>query len=702
VRAYNPKTNEKTIRAAFDFGREMHEGQFRHSGEPYFTHPVAVAAILAEQQLDDATIVTALLHDTIEDTRASYADVERLFGSEVAELVDGVTKLTNLQLTSTETKQAENFRKLFMAMSKDMRVILVKLADRLHNMRTIKAMNPDKQGKKSRETMEIFAPLAGRIGMQWMREELEDLAFKVLNPEGRASIMRRFITLQRETGDVIQKITGDMRTELDKVGIEAEVYGRAKKPYSIWRKMQEKQLSFNRLSDIYGFRIITGSEADCYLTLGAIHGRWRAVPGRFKDYISQPKSNGYRSIHTTVSGRDGKRVEVQIRTRQMHDVAESGVAAHWSYRDGVRSENPFAVDPARWIAQLSEQFDAEENHEDFLEAVKLEMYADQVFCFTPKGEVVKLPRGATPIDFAYAIHTRIGNSCVGAKVDGMRVPLWTRVKNGQSIEIIRAQGQTPQATWLDIAVTGKAKSAIRRSLREEDRARFVKLGRELARSAFAQVGKRATEKALRTAAKHMRLAGVDDLLARLGSSELVAREVVRSVYPDLAPGKADQIDAKRAVVGLEPGQSFDRAPCCTPLPGERIVGITYRGKGVTVHAIDCARLSEYEDQPDRWLDLRWHDGNHPAVYDATLDLTIGNGAGVLGRICTLIGEASANISDLRFLERKPDFYRVLIYVALRDVAHLHSLMSILEAESDVATISRYRDESLPRSLERSA
>ena len=260
VRAYNPKTNEKTIRAAFDFGREMHEGQFRHSGEPYFTHPVAVAAILAEQQLDDATIVTALLHDTIEDTRASYADVERLFGSEVAELVDGVTKLTNLQLTSTETKQAENFRKLFMAMSKDMRVILVKLADRLHNMRTIKAMNPDKQGKKSRETMEIFAPLAGRIGMQWMREELEDLAFKVLNPEGRASIMRRFITLQRETGDVIQKITGDMRTELDKVGIEAEVYGRAKKPYSIWRKMQEKQLSFNRLSDIYGFRIITGSE----------------------------------------------------------------------------------------------------------------------------------------------------------------------------------------------------------------------------------------------------------------------------------------------------------------------------------------------------------------------------------------------------------------------------------------------------------
>lgn len=690
VRAYNPKTNEKQIRAAFDFGRDMHEGQFRHSGEPYFSHPVAVAAILTEQQLDDATIITALLHDTVEDTRASYKDIEQQFSTEVAELVDGVTKLTNLQLNSSETKQAENFRKLFMAMAKDLRVILVKLADRLHNMRTIKAMRDDKQAQKARETMDIYAPLAGRMGMQWMREELEDLSFRVLNPEGRASIIRRFITLQREAGDVIQRITGDMRHELEKAGIEAEVFGRAKKPYSIWRKMQEKELSFSRLSDIYGFRVITGTEEDCYRTLGVIHGRWRAVPGRFKDYISQPKSNGYRSIHTTVSGRDGKRVEVQIRTRQMHDVAETGVAAHWSYRDGKRSKNPFAVDPAKWLSQLSEQFDAEENHEDFLEAVKLEMYADQVFCFTPKGDVVKLPRGATPIDFAYAIHTRIGNACVGAKIDGMRVPLWTRVKNGQSIEIIRAQGQTPQITWLDIATTGKAKSAIRRSLREEDRARFVKLGRELARSAFVQVGKRATDKALRTAAKHLRFDGAEDLLAHLGSSEITGREVVQSVYADLAPKHGAEIDAARAVVGLEPGQSFDRAPCCHPLPGERIIGIAFKGEGVTVHAIDCEKLTEYEDQPDRWIDLRWHDGNHPAVYDVVLDLTIGNGAGVLGRICTLIGEASANISDLEFLERKPDFYRLLIYLDLRDVAHLHSLMLTLEAESDVAAISRYR------------
>ncbi|SPF79701.1 RelA/SpoT family protein [Pseudoprimorskyibacter insulae] len=697
VRNYNPKTNADLIRAAYDYGRDMHEGQFRHSGEPYFTHPVAVAAILTEQQLDDATIITALLHDTIEDTKSTYSEISSRFGEEVAMLVDGVTKLTNLQLSSTETKQAENFRKLFMAMSKDLRVILVKLADRLHNMRTIKAMRPDKQIQKSRETMDIYAPLAGRMGMQSMREELEDLAFRVLNPEARASIIRRFITLQKETGDVIHRITSDMRAELENNQIEAEVFGRAKKPYSIWRKMQEKGLSFSRLSDIYGFRVITRNEMDCYRALGVIHQRWKSVPGRFKDYVSQPKSNGYRSIHTTVSGRDGKRVEVQIRTRQMHEVAETGVAAHWSYRDGVRAQNPFAVDPARWIASLTEQFNHEEDHDEFMEAVKLEMYSDQVFCFTPKGDVVKLPRGATPLDFAYAIHTRIGSACVGAKVDGLRVPLWTRLKNGQSVEIITAEGQAPQMTWLDIATTGKAKTAIRRSLRELDRERFIRLGRELARSAFDHVGKKASDKALEKAARTLRLESKEVLLARLGSAELTAHEVVHAVYPDLVPDETEEIDRKRAVIGLDHGQSFDRAPCCQPLPGERIVGITWRGKGVEVHAIDCAALAAYEDQPSRWMDLHWASGNHPRAYDVSIELTIGNDAGVLGRICTLIGEQKANISNLQFIDRKPDFFRLQMDVELRDAEHLHSVISALEAESDVAAVHRLRDPALATS-----
>ncbi|MEO1638446.1 MAG: bifunctional (p)ppGpp synthetase/guanosine-3',5'-bis(diphosphate) 3'-pyrophosphohydrolase [Pseudomonadota bacterium] len=694
VRTYNPNTHETRLREAFDFGAAMHEGQFRHSGEPYFTHPVAVANILAGQQMDDATIITALLHDTIEDTKASFAEVEEKFGREIAELVDGVTKLTNLQLSSTETKQAENFRKLFMATSRDLRVTLVKLADRLHNMRTIKSMRPEKQAQKARETMDIYAPLAGRMGMQWMREELEDLAFRVLNSEGRNSIIRRFITLQREAGDVVQKITSDMRMEMEKAGIVAEVAGRAKKPYSIWRKMQEKEQGFSRLSDIYGFRIIVATEADCYRVLGAIHQRWRAVPGRFKDYISQPKSNGYRSIHTTVSGRDGKQVEVQIRTREMHEVAETGVAAHWSYKNGERVENRFAVDPVHWISALTERLDDDQDHDEFLEAVKLEMYQDQVFCFTPKGDVIKLPRGATPIDFAYAIHTRIGAACVGAKVDGLRVPLWTRLKNGQSVEIITAEGQTPQATWIDIAVTGRAKTAIRRSLREEDRERFVRLGRELARVAFENVGKKSTDKALRIAAKALAIDGVEELLARLGSAEVTGREVVSAIYPDLEQKQGDVIERGRAVVGLTGDQVQSRGACCQPVPGERIVGITFRGRGVIVHAIDCAALADYEDQPDRWVDLHWKEGTHSAENTVTFDMTIVNDAGVLGRICTLIGEQEANISDLRFIDRKPDYFRLLISVDLRDAEHLHRVQTALEAESNVSSIERYRDPEL--------
>lgn len=701
VRNYNPKTNEALIREAYNFGLAMHDGQMRHSGDPYFSHPVAVAALLTEQRLDDATIITALLHDTIEDTRASHNIVAEKFGQEVADLVDGVTKLTNLQLSSTETKQAENFRKLFMAMSKDLRVILVKLADRFHNMRTIRAMRPEKQVQKARETMEIFAPLAGRMGMQSMREDLEDMAFKVINPEARASIMRRFITMQKESGDVIQKITGDMRHELDKAGVEAQVFGRAKKPYSIWRKMQEKDIPFSRLSDIYGFRVITESEEDCYRALGVIHQRWRAVPGRFKDYISQPKSNGYRSIHTTVSGRDGKRVEVQIRTRQMHDVAETGVAAHWSYKDGVRSVNPFAVDPAKWISTVTEGFGDDDDHGEFLEAVKLEMFQDQRFCFTPKGDVVKLPRGATPIDFAYAIHTRIGNACVGSKVDGMRVPLWSRLKNGQSVDIITAEGQRPQPTWLDIAVTGRARSAIRRALRAEDRERFVKLGQALARAAFEHVGKKATDKALDTAATKLRLDGREELLARLGSAEINGSDVIDALYPGLnKPSDTPDVDAKRAVIGLSEGQIFEHAQCCQPVPGERIVGITQRGRGVVVHAIECEVLADYASDSSRWVDLHWHSGQHAAVNLVSFDLTISNDAGVLGRICTIIGEQKANISDLNFVDRKPDFYRLVVDVELCDAQHLNRVMTALEAESDVAEISRLRDPDRERNLQK--
>jgi len=689
VSSYNPKSNRSQIIAAYNYGQRMHDGQFRKSGEPYFSHPVAVAEILAKQKLDDATIITALLHDTIEDTPASKAEVAELFSPQVADLVDGVTKLTNVQLSSVETKEAENARKLFMAIAKDIRVILVKLADRLHNMRTIGSMRPEKQVQKARETMDLYAPLAGRMGMQSIREDLEDLAFQVLNPEARDSIRVRFENLRAASGDVVERITGDMRLELDKAEIAAHVYGRQKKPYSIWRKMQEKDLPFSRLSDIYGFRILCASDADCYRILGVIHQRWRAVPGRFKDYISQPKTNGYRSIHTTVSGRDGKRVEVQIRTFQMHEVAEAGVAAHWSYRDGVRSKNPFTVDPVKWITKLVSEVD-EDDDEAFLEAVKLEMFADQVFCFTPKGDVIKLPKGACPIDFAYAIHTRIGNSCVGVKVDGMRVPIWTTLRNGQSVEIITAEGQHPVSQWLDLVETGKAKTAIRRALREMDRGRHVTLGRDLLRSAFDHYDKKMTDKLIETAAKKLRLESGEELLVRLGSAEQSARETVRILFPDIKDDKNTHVDHQRAVIGLNTGQSFTRRPCCEPLPGERIVGILTAGSGVSVHAINCDSLERFEEKPELWVDLHWHDGKHAAIYPVTLQLTISNDAGVLGRVCTVVGEAGANISDLKFVDRKPDFYKIDISVDLSDVEHLVSVLSRLEAEPEVATITRLR------------
>ena len=690
--SYNPHSDKELLRRAFDYAKKMHKGQLRRSGEPYFTHPFAVAMQLAEQHMDDATLTTALLHDTIEDTKSTYSDIKINFSEEIAELVDGVTKLTNLELGSVESAQAENFRKLLLAMSKDLRVLLVKLADRLHNMRTIRHMDPEKQLIKARETMDIYAPLAGRMGMQFIREELEDLSFRVLNSEARSSIMRRFVSLRSKSGDVITKIADDIRKALNTNDIAGEVTGREKKPYSIWRKMEEKQEGFSRLSDIYGFRIITKNEVDCYRALGAIHQRWRSVPGRFKDYISQPKSNGYRSLHTAVSGRDGKIVEVQIRTNEMHQVAETGVAAHWSYREGERSENKFAVDPFVWISEITESFSNTEDQDEFLEHVKLEMFADQVFCFTPKGDVVKLPRGATPLDFAYNIHTRIGDGCVGVKVDGKRVPLWTRLRNGQSVEIITAKGQKPQAAWTDVAVTGRAKTAIRRSLKTENRENFLRLGKEFARVAFENVGKKPTNKALSTVAKLFALKNADDILVALGSAELMGAQVIEVLYPELLrKNSVDEIEPSKAIIGLMSDQSAQRSVCCEPLPGERIVGILTKGRGVMIHTIDCDNLAAYDQVQDRWIDLHWSEGNHQALNEVLINITIGNDAGVLGRICTLIGEQNANISDMRFEEKQPDFYKIAVSIEVRDVKHLHNVVTSLNADTDVAEVTRHRD-----------
>ena len=703
VRNYNPKTNAELIEAAYDYGRLMHDGQFRHSGEPYFTHPVAVAAILTEQRLDDATIITALLHDTIEDTKSTYSEITERFGQEVADLVDGVTKLTNLQLSSTETKQAENFRKLFIAMSKDLRVILVKLADRLHNMRTIKAMRPEKQAQKARETMEIFAPLAGRMGMQWMREELEDLSFRVLNPEGRASIMRRFVMLHKEAGDVVHRITGDMRNLLEKQEIEAEVFGRAKKPYSIWRKMQAKDQGFSRLSDIYGFRIITESEEDCYRALGAIHQRWRAVPGRFKDYISQPKSNGYRSIHTTVSGRDGRRVEVQIRTRQMHDVAETGVAAHWSYRDGVRSGNPFAVDPAKWLASLTERFEEDDDHDAFLEAVKLEMYTDKVFCFTPKGEVIKLPKGATPLDFAYALHTDIGDTCIGAIINSRQRPLRTQLQNLDVVKVIRGGQPEPQPDWENMVVTGKARSALRRLTRDGKDQEFIRLGTMMVEHAFARAKLDFSGSSLKDALTRLPHKTAADLFKALGEGSFSIKELMGAVFPgrnndnvieDYANREFISDDTAKLYVkgdGLTAGVSLHFANCCSPIPGDRIVGVqSGSGRGIIIHTIDCEVLVDAESEADNWLDIGWRRTAEHAASTGRITATLEHVPGALADVTRIIGEAGGNLTSIKTLKRSTTFFDMIMVVDVRDNRHLSQIIAAMRASSYVVAAHRTR------------
>ncbi|MEM1385174.1 MAG: bifunctional (p)ppGpp synthetase/guanosine-3',5'-bis(diphosphate) 3'-pyrophosphohydrolase [Pseudomonadota bacterium] len=696
VRDYNPNTDEGLLNRAYVFGARAHAHQERASGDPYFGHPVEVAAILTELKLDDATIATALLHDTVEDTEATHEEISRLFGEEIARLVDGVTKLTRLEVTSKEAAQAENFRKLLLAMVRDVRVLLVKLADRLHNMRTIGHLRPDKRRRIAQETMEIYAPLAGRMGMQSMREELENLAFEVLQPEARSSLLRRFVKLRREAGNTIPQVSDAIREILSGEGLEVTVEGREKRPYSIWRKMEEKQSTFSQLSDIYAFRILCRSEGDCYRALGAVHRHWRAVPGRFKDYISGPKANGYRSIHTTVYGADAMRVEVQIRTDQMHDVAETGIAAHWAYKDGARAENPFAVDPFRWLRDLVARLEKGDAPQEFLEHVKLDMFTDQVFCFTPKGDVVGLPRGATPIDFAYAIHTRVGDHCAGAMVDGMRVPLWTRLRNGQQVDIITAEGQVPSPHWEDIATTGRAKQAIRRALRGRIREEQLALGRDLAVQAFATAGREAVEKTFQAAATKLGHANADAMLLALARGEHIGRDLVEAVYPtqpanSLTPPDAAAMPGRPVprVHGVRRGQAVRYCQHCWPVPGDRIIGLARRG-GIVVHEMSCAILAGFEDDLDRWHDLRWSaDASRNAINLVRIEITLANQPGALGAVCTLVGEQHANIDNVEVTTRKPDFFLMTMDLEVRDIKHLNDILTVLRAQSYVSHVVRW-------------
>ncbi len=710
VRAYDPTADEDLLNRAYVYAMKMHGSQTRASGDPYFAHPIEVAGILTDYKLDTASIVTALLHDVIEDTSASREDIEKRFGAEIAELVEGVTKLSKLELTSEHTRQTEDLRKFILAISRDVRVLLVKLADRLHNMRTLQHIKaPAKRERIARETLDIYAPLARSIGMHRICEELEELAFQHLNPRARDAIIRRLDKLRVEQGGATRAVSDEIAHVLEASGIRADVEGREKHPYSIWRKLQRKSIGFSQLSDIYAFRVIVSTDEECYRALGLLHREWPALPGRFKDYISTPKRNNYRSLHTTVIGPRNLRIELQIRTEAMDRVAEEGVAAHWAYKDQTYGFDADAAaraggrDPManiRHLVQMIEQGDIDE----LVENTKLEMFLDQAFVFTPKGRLVSLPRGALPLDFAYALHTNIGDTTVGVKINGELRPLRTPLVNGDVVEIIRGAKSSVPPDWENLTVTGRARSAIRRHLRHAEREEFVRLGRASVDQTFERVRRTRDEVSLRPAMERFAVHSEDELFESVGRGRVSPRAVLETVFPAL---KASEIDAaemreplegRRAAGlfvrggGVHAGTELRFGACCNPVPGDRIVGIEEPGKpGLTVHTIDCPNLEAYEAEQKLWHDLHWTpQAARGATSHARLTATIRNAPGVLGQTCTIVGEMGGNILNLDMRKTHQDFFEVEFDIEVKDARHLTTIAAALRACPSVEDVDRTR------------
>jgi GTP diphosphokinase / guanosine-3',5'-bis(diphosphate) 3'-diphosphatase len=709
VRAYDPNVDEDALNRAYVFSMKMHGSQKRASGDPYFSHPIEVAGILTQYKLDSSSIVTALLHDTVEDTLTTLDEIERLFGPEIARLVDGVTKLSRLELQSQSdiARQAENFRKLVIAMSEDIRVLLVKLADRLHNMRTLHFIaSTEKRQRIARETMDIYAPLAERIGMRAIQDELEDLAFAQINPDARESVIARLKFLREKGGDVVTRIADQLKRVLAEEGLDAWVSGREKSPYSVWRKMQRKNVGFEQLSDIMAFRVVVNNVGDCYRGLGIIHSRYPVVPGRFKDYISTPKPNGYRSLHTSVFGPERERIEVQIRTGEMHEIAEFGVAAHWKYKGDVAAKTEGRQ--YRWLRELLDILDHASNPEEFLEHTKLEMFQDQVFCFTPKGDLIALPRGATLVDFAYAVHSEVGDHCVGAKINGRMMPLRTALSNGDQVEIITSRAQTPSPTWERFVVTGRARSRIRRYIRSQQRSQFISLGKSMLQKAFKHEDYEFSEKAFDAVLRSFNCQHVEDLYALVGEGQVSDREVMGAVFPGIKQkqkqgkdanvvslprpkGRKDGKDAAVPIKGLIAGMAVHYAGCCHPLPGDRIVGIVTTGKGVTIHTIDCETLASFADNPERWLDVSWDDtADAGQSRVGRVALVVANEPGSLGALSTVIAKNNGNITNLKITNRSQQFWEMLIDIEVRDLKHLTNIIAALRATPAINSVERAR------------
>lgn len=711
VTNYDPNADEDMLNRAYIYAMKAHGTQVRASGEAYFNHPLEVAAILADMKLDTATIVAALLHDTIEDTEATHQEIVDKFGSEIAALVDGLTKIKKLDMVTKEATQAENLRKLLLAMSRDVRVLLVKLADRLHNMRTLHHVKPEKRERIAQETMEIYAPLAGRMGMQIIRDEMEDIAFGILNPQAQAVIRERLDRLHAESGDVLKEIEIALSNELEANGLKAEVKGREKRPYSIWRKMERKQLSLDQLSDIFAFRVLVDRIDECYRSLGVVHRTWRTVPGKFKDYISNPKQNDYRSLHTIVIGPHSMRVEMQIRTFLMHDIAERGVAAHALYKDeniskladqgvqtAVGESNAY-----RWLRHLMDVLQDGDSPKEFLEHTKLELFHDQVFCFTPNGQLIALPQGATPIDFAYAVHTSVGDSCVGSKVNGRHAPLVTKLRNGDEVEIIRSEAQVPPPAWEAIVVTGKAKAAIRRATRAAMRKQFAGLGREIVEKLLERQSQVYVEKEVATAVPRLGHKNVDDALAAVGRGELSGLDVLKAMGVTVdekevrasrrkASLKKIDTDGKFSlpVRGAAANMALKIHMLTGAVPGERIVGIVTPGEGITIYPIYALALEQFDQQPERWVDLTWGVAEEGQRFPARIKVSIINEIGALAQATQIIGEHGGNIDELQLQARHGvrDFFDLTVLLEVFDIRHLNDIMNGLKSRPLVNTVAR--------------
>ena len=694
IKSKDSDANQSLIEKAYFFALEAHKSQKRYSGDPYISHPVKVAEILTNLKLDTATIITGLLHDTVEDTPASMEELKKIFGNEIASLVDGVTKISKMKTHSYVKNQAENFRKLILAVSKDIRVLLVKLADRLHNMRTISYVpNEEKRKRIALETMEIYAPLAGRLGMQSFRDELEDLSFQILNAAAYTSIKNRVDYLKNSSSNLTEKINIQIVNLLKEESILCEVIGREKKIYSIWNKMQRKEIAFRQLSDIFAYRIVTDNKNDCYKALGIIHSKWSVVPGSFKDYISTPKINNYSSLHTTIVGPQRQRVELQIRTKDMSEIADSGIAAHWQYKDNYNLVDDSSSDPINvtWLRDLVDILDSGATSEELLEATKLEMFQQQVFCFTPKGDLIHLPINSNPIDFAYALHSEIGNMCIGCKVNGKSQPLFAKLQNGDEVEILTSKGQEPSEVWENIATTAKAQTSIKRYFKKQENSDFVDLGKRILLNSLG-FSKEIPENVANEMMVKFKKKSFNDLMISIGRGHIKNKEIIKfkprkrlSFFTRYRKNPNQTLPLE--IKGLQPGLAVHFAECCLPLPDEKIIGVSEIDIGVIIHNSNCKKLNE-DFSEDLWLAATWKDISEEQLFTSRIKVSVVNEPGSLGMLATHIGKHGGNIINLNISEKSNDFFDMIFEMNLKSLDHLNVIIKNLKELDRVSMVKR--------------